>query len=112
MMMTINDKKLNVALIALLGLAAYGISVIADAAAPVQDGVVFFAQSVKIRTLKGYGLTVKIIGQQVYVDGKPASLDANDEGNMTYSQGLNTLIVYKSGKVALMQSGRFTGYLK
>ena len=39
-------------------------------------------------------------------------LDANDEGNMTYSQGLNTLIVYKSGKVALMQSGQFTGYLK
>jgi hypothetical protein len=110
--MKINDKKLNIALLAMLGLTAYGITVIADAAAPVHDGVLFFAQSVKTRTLKGYGLTVKITGQQVYVDGKPAALEANEDGNLTYSQGLNTLIVYKSGKVALVQSGQFTGYLK
>ncbi len=105
-------KRLNIGILILLGLTAYGLSLLARAQAPVQGSVSHYAQSAKTRTLKGFGLTVKITGQQVYVDGKPAALDANDQGNLTYSQGLNTLIVYKSGKVALLQSGRFMGYMK
>lgn len=70
------------------------------------------AQAVKKRTVKGYGITVTIAGEWVTVDGKPAALDANENGNKTYSQGLNTLILYKSGKVALLQQGKFIGYLK
>lgn len=107
-------KGFTIGLLMLSGLTAYSIAIMADTTAPTpaQDVVMQLAQSAKTRNLKGYGLTVKITGQQVYVDGRPAALDANDNGNLTYSQGLNTLIVYKSGKVALMQSGKFIGYLK
>lgn len=110
--MTRTYKRLNIGVLILLGLTAYGLSMLAYAASPAQPGAAHASQSTKTRTLKGYGLTVNIRGQQVYVDGKPAALDANDQGNLTYSQGLNTFIVYKSGKVALMQSGRFMGYMK
>lgn len=70
------------------------------------------AQGIKKRTVKGYGVTVTVAGEWVTVDGKPAALDANENGNKTYSQGLNTVILYKNGKVALLREGQFVGWLK
>ena len=48
----------------------------------------------------------------VTVDGKPAAQDEVTAEATTYSQGLSTIIVYKSGKVAVMQDGQFQGYAK
>lgn len=71
------------------------------------------AQSAKKRTVKGYGITVVISGDWVTVDGKPASLDENNATAKSYSQGLYNIVVYKSGKVALLKQGEgFVGYLK
>ncbi|MDR7940072.1 hypothetical protein ACCW92_00370 [Enterobacter soli] len=71
------------------------------------------AQSAKKRTVKGYGITVVISGDWVTVDGKPAALDENNATAKSYSQGLYNIVVYKSGKVALLKQGEgFVGYLK
>lgn len=48
----------------------------------------------------------------VTVDGKPAAQDEVTEKATAYSQGIFTVIIYKSGKVALMNQGQFIGYLK
>lgn len=80
----------------------------AQALYPVQK-----AQAAKVRVLQGYGTTVKIIGEQVTVNGKPAVLDETTTDAKTYSQGLYTIILYKkTGKVALMQENQLVGYLK
>lgn len=63
------------------------------------------------RSVKGYGVTVKIDGQQVYVDGKPAALDEHTPTSDVYSQGLYQVVVYKSGKVALLKERVVQGYL-
>jgi hypothetical protein len=71
------------------------------------------AQSAKKRTVKGYGVTVVISGDWVTLDGKPAALDENNATAKSYSQGLYNIVVYKSGKVALLKQGEgFVGYLK
>ncbi|MGR5944287.1 hypothetical protein [Enterobacter sp. C4G1] len=71
------------------------------------------AQSAKKRTVKGYGITVVISGDWVTVDGKPAALDENNASAKSYSQGMYNIVVYKSGKVALLKQGEgFIGYLK
>lgn len=48
----------------------------------------------------------------VTVDGKPAAQDETNADATAYSQGLYTIIVYKTGKVAVMKSGVFMGYAK
>lgn len=48
----------------------------------------------------------------VTVDGKPAAQVEVTATATAYSQGLNTIIVYKSGKVAVMKDGQFQGYAK
>ncbi|MDZ5641655.1 hypothetical protein [Enterobacter sp. A103] len=48
----------------------------------------------------------------VTVDGKPAAQDEVTATATTYSQGLNKIIIYKSGKVAVMKDGQFQGYAK
>lgn len=48
----------------------------------------------------------------VSILGKPATLDAEELGNKTYSAGISQVIFYKNGKVALMQSGQFAGWMK
>lgn len=63
------------------------------------------------RTVKGYGVTVKIDGKQVYVDGKPAALDEHAETSDVYSQGFYQVVLYKSGKVALLKNRVVQGYL-
>lgn len=62
---------------------------------------------------KGYGVTVKrdSLGL-ITVDGKPAAQGEVTEKATTYQQGLFTVILYNSGKVALMNQGQFVGYLK
>lgn len=74
------------------------------------------AQSVKKVTTftKHYdGMTIKRdkLGI-VTVDGKPAAQDEITAQATTYSQGLHTFIVYKTGKVAVMKDGQFLGYAK
>lgn len=48
----------------------------------------------------------------VTVDGKPAAQDEVTADATAYSQGLYTIIVYKTGKVAVMKDGSFKGYAK
>lgn len=59
------------------------------------------------------GMTIKrdSLGM-VTVDGKPAAQDEVTADATTYSQGLYTIIVYKTGKVAVMKDGSFQGYAK
>lgn len=61
---------------------------------------------------KGYGVTVKRNADQVYVNGKPASLTEKTPQAAVYEQGIYQVIFYSSGKVALQTDSRFTGYLK
>lgn len=48
----------------------------------------------------------------VTVDGKPAAKDEVSAEATTYSQGLYTIIAYKTGKVAVMKDGVFQGYAR
>lgn len=48
----------------------------------------------------------------VTVDGKPAAQDEVTADAATYSQGLYTIIIYKTGKVAVMKNNVFEGYAK
>lgn len=61
---------------------------------------------------KGYGVMVTRNADQVYVNGKPASLIEKTPQAAVYEQGINQVIFYNSGKVALQTDSRFTGYLK
>lgn len=63
------------------------------------------------RTVKGYGVTVRIDGQQVYIDDKPAARDEHGETSDVYSQGFYQVVLYKSGKVALLKNRVVQGYL-
>ncbi|WP_428984726.1 hypothetical protein [Pantoea agglomerans] len=67
----------------------------------------------KVSQWKGYGVTVKRDSSGIVtVDGKPAAPDEVTERATTYQQGLFNVIIYKSGKVALMKQGQLVGYLK
>lgn len=69
------------------------------------------AQSAKkAKTFNGMKLVMNSTG--LVVDGKPAALDESNADAKTYSQGLYAFIVYKSGKIAVMQDGKFLGYAK
>lgn len=48
----------------------------------------------------------------VSIDGKPAIMTEENNGNQVFSAGISNVIFYKSGKVALMQNGRFEGWMK
>ncbi|HFZ8994125.1 TPA: hypothetical protein ACIPUI_001225 [Citrobacter freundii] len=48
-----------------------------------------------------------------YIDDTPAAVDEDNSDATVYSKGINQVIVYKrTGKIALMQSGQFVGYMK
>lgn len=59
------------------------------------------------------GLTIKrdTLGI-VTVDGKPAAQDEVTPRATSYSQGLYTIIIYKTGKVAVMKDRVFQGYAR
>ncbi|MFG6655128.1 hypothetical protein ACG0Z5_11730 [Scandinavium sp. M-37] len=59
------------------------------------------------------GLTIKrdSLGL-VTVDGKPAAQDEVTADASAYSQGLYTIIIYKTGKVAVMKDKVFQGYAR
>ena len=61
---------------------------------------------------KGYGVEVVKNGEWVTVDGKPAALEENNPDAKAYQQGLYSVLIYKSGKVALVKDNTFVGYLK
>jgi hypothetical protein len=48
----------------------------------------------------------------VTIDGKPAVMDAEDDGNKTFSQGYFQVIFYKNGKVALINNGLFVAWMR
>ena len=50
-------------------------------------------------------------GQQVYIDDKPAARDEHGETSDVYSQGFYQVVLYKSGKVALLKNRVVQGYL-
>ncbi|MBN3132209.1 hypothetical protein H4F52_10720 [Pectobacterium brasiliense] len=61
------------------------------------------------------GFGIKVIREKdgiITVDGKPAALDEWNKDAQVYSQGLNTLIFYKTGRVVLMRNGQFVGDLR
>ncbi|WP_445235127.1 hypothetical protein [Erwinia wuhanensis] len=67
----------------------------------------------KVAQWKGYDVIVKRDSLGIVtVDGKPAAVDEITEKATAYQQGLFSVIIYKSGKVALMKQGQFVGYLK
>jgi len=48
----------------------------------------------------------------VSIDGKPAVMTENNNGNQVFATGISNVIFYKNGKVALMQNGQFEGWMK
>nr|WP_318381607.1 hypothetical protein [uncultured Enterobacter sp.] len=48
----------------------------------------------------------------VSIDGKPAAPVEQTPDASSYEAGLFTAILYKNGKVALMENGRFAGFAK
>lgn len=59
------------------------------------------------------GMTIKRDGSgNVLVNGKPATKDEVTADAITYVQGNYIVIVYKSGKVAVMENRVFKGYAK
>lgn len=59
------------------------------------------------------GMTIKRDKSgMVTVDGKPAAQDEVTADATVYSQGLHTIIIYKTGKVAVMKDGSFQGYAR
>ncbi|MEQ9848746.1 hypothetical protein [Pectobacterium brasiliense] len=61
------------------------------------------------------GFGIKVTREKdgiITVDGKPAALDEWNKDAQVYSQGLNTLIFYKTGRVVLMRNGQFVGDLR
>lgn len=47
-----------------------------------------------------------------YINGSPAANDENNADAQTYSAGLISVIVYKSGKINAMKEGKYLGRLK
>lgn len=78
----------------------------AQALYPVQKA----QSSKKVKIFNGMKLVINSTG--LIVDGKPAALDESNADAKTYSQGLYVFIVYQSGKIAVMQDGKFLGYAK
>lgn len=59
------------------------------------------------------GITIKRDASGILtVDGKPAAQDEVTADATVYSQGLFTIIAYKTGKIAVMKDGQFQGYAK
>lgn len=48
----------------------------------------------------------------VTVDGKPAARDEVTDNAEAWSQGIYTVIIYKTGKVAVMKNNVFEGYAR
>lgn len=60
----------------------------------------------------GYGVSFRIDnGYFAYLDDKPCALDEKTSSATVYSAGLYQVIVYKTGKVALMKQGVYIGNL-
>lgn len=72
------------------------------------------AQSAKKAGVKHWdGMELKMTQNGLVVDGKPAAASETTKEATTYQQGLYTFIVYKNGKIAVMDDkGVFKGYAK
>ncbi|HCI6022667.1 TPA: hypothetical protein NPN74_004815 [Klebsiella quasipneumoniae subsp. quasipneumoniae] len=72
------------------------------------------AQTAKKAGVKHWdGMELKMTQNGLVVDGKPASASETTKEATTYQQGLYTFIVYKNGKIAVMDDkGALKGYAK
>lgn len=67
----------------------------------------------KAKTAKGYGHVFTVGGDGIAtLDGVPCAIDEQTAQATVYTKGVNKVIAYKSGKVALMESGVFVGAMK
>jgi hypothetical protein len=61
----------------------------------------------------GYGVNFRVDnGYFAYLDDKPCALDEKTAKATVYSAGLYQVIVYKTGKVALLKQGVYVGDLE
>ncbi|MBQ4772773.1 hypothetical protein F9U44_14785 [Pectobacterium versatile] len=99
----------------LIAVASYS-TVLADtpyADHPSHQAVKVMQKNMAKSSWAGFGITV--IREKdgiITVDGKTAALDEWNKDAQVYSQGLNTLIFYKTGRVVLMRNGQFVGDLR
>lgn len=77
-------------------------------------GTSLFSQAVTQmpHSYEGYGVNFRIDnGYFAYLDDKPCVLDEKTSNATVYSAGLYQVIVYTTGKVALMKQGVYVGNL-
>lgn len=61
---------------------------------------------------EGYGVSFRMDnGYFAYLDDKPCALDEKTSNATVYGSGLYQVIVYTTGKVALMKQGVYVGNL-
>ncbi len=67
-----------------------------------------------VKTYKGFGrvVVVKDGGNWVTLDGVVMAIDEKTPQATVYFGGLNQVIIYRSGKVALMKEGQLVGWMK
>lgn len=74
-----------------------------------------YAQAVHIKnSYRGYGVVFAVDTKTGHatLNNHLCAVDEITPDAITYSQGLQQVIKYRTGKVALMTQGQFTGYLK
>jgi hypothetical protein len=77
-------------------------------------GTAFFCQAAThtAQSYNGYGVSFRVDnGYFAYLDDKPCALDEKTSNATVYSSGLYQVIVYKTGKVALIKQGVYVGHL-
>ncbi|WP_423731287.1 hypothetical protein [Hafnia paralvei] len=67
--------------------------------------------AVKVKIWKGYGAEVVDKNGWVTIDGSPAAIEETNDKATVYSAAPFMVIIYKTGKVALMKERQFVGYL-
>lgn len=77
-------------------------------------GTALFCQAAThtAQSYNGYGVSFRVDnGYFAYLDDKPCALDEETSNATVYSSGLYQVIVYKTGKVALIKQGVYVGHL-
>jgi len=77
-------------------------------------GTALFCQAAThtAQSYNGYGVSFRVDnGYFAYLNDKPCALDEETPNATVYSSGLYQVIVYKTGKVALIKQGVYVGHL-
>lgn len=67
--------------------------------------------AVKVKIWKGYDAEVVDKNGWVTINGSPAAIEETNDKATVYSAAPFMVIIYKTGKVALMKERQFVGYL-